>query len=218
MIDQESEDRAMLAGFHHEARRQIRRGLEAGYVVRSADDPEQFTKVWPLFVACARRKRFAMNRSLDSHLEMICLARPYQCARTYTVYSDGHAIGAAFVVRDRNTAFALRATAELRKPSCSALLHWVAMRDMFRAGVRYYSLGPANPPVSRFMDRFSPRRVLCPPPVTVEIAPRFCRIWQTALPILVAIAPGLRRMAQRGAPKNGLAMETPRHNHDTSSL
>lgn len=205
VIDQTGEDRAMLAGFHREARRQIRRGLEAGYVVRSSDDPEQFGKVWPLFVACANRLRFAMNRSLDAHLEVIRLARPYQCARTYTVYSDGHAIGAAFVVRDRNTAVAVRATAELRKPSCSALMHWAAMREMFHAGVRYYSLGPTNLPVSRFKDRFSPHRVLCPPPVTVEIAPRFCRIWRTALPILVAIAPGLRRMARPGAPKNGLA-------------
>lgn len=196
MIDQKSEDRAMLAGFHHEARRQIRRGLEAGYVVRSSDGPDQFAEAWPLFVACSKRKRFTINRSVESHLDLIRLARPYQCARTYTVYSDAHAVGAAFVVRDRNTAVALRATAELRKPSCSALMHWVAMRDMFRAGVRYSSLGPTGPPVSRFIDRFFPRRVLCPPQVTVEIAPRFCRIWRATLPALVAIAPGLRWLAR----------------------
>jgi len=199
VIDQKSEDRAMLAGFHHEARRQIRRALEAGYVVRSSDSPEQFAEAWPLFVACSKRKQFTMNRPVESYLEMIRLARPYECARTYTVYSDGHAIGAAFVVRDRNTAVALRAAAELRKPNCSALMHWVAMRDMFHAGVRYYSFGPASPPVSRFKDRFSPRRVLCPPPVTVEIAPRFCRIWHATLPALVAIAPGLRWLARTAA-------------------
>jgi len=192
VIDQESDDRAMLAGFHREARRQIRRGLEAGYVVRSSDGPEQFAEAWPLFLACSKRKRFTMNRSVESYLDMIRLARPHQCARTYTVYSDGRAIGVTFVVRDRNTAVALRAVAELRKPSCSALMHWVAMRDMFHAGARYYSLGPASLLVSRFKGRFSPRRVLCPPPVTVEIATRFCRIWRTVLPILVAIAPGLR--------------------------
>ncbi len=160
VIDQGGEDRAMLAGFHREARRQIRRGLEAGYIVRSSDSPEQFAEAWPLFVACSKRKRFAMNRSLESYLEMIRLARPYECARTYTVYSDGHAIGAAFVVRDRDTAVALRAAAELKKPSCSALMHWVAMRDMFHSGARYYSLGPASR-VNRFKGRFSPRRVLC---------------------------------------------------------
>jgi len=196
VIDQKRDDRAMLAGFHREARRQIRRGLEAGYVVRSSDGPEQFTEAWPLFVACSKRKQFTMNRPMESYLEMIRLARPYECARTYTVYSDGQAIGATLVVRDRNTAVALRAAAELRKPSCSALMHWVAMRDMFHAGVRYYSFGPASPPVSRFKDRFFPRRVLYPPPVTVEIAPRFCRIWRAALPSLVAIAPGLRWLAR----------------------
>jgi hypothetical protein len=210
VIDQKSDDLAMLAGFHREARRQIRRGLEAGYVVRSSDGPEQFAEAWPLFVNCAKRKRFTMNRSVGTHLDLIRLARPYQCARTYTVYSDGHAIGAAFVVRDRDTAFVLRAAAGLRKPSCSALMHWVAMREMFHAGVRYYSLGPAGPPVSRFKDRFFPRRILCPPPVTFEIAPRFCRIWHTVLPILVAIAPGLRRMFRGGAPRNDSQIGTPR--------
>ena len=127
------------------------------------------------------------------------MARPHECARTYTVYSEGRAIAAALVVRDRNTAVALRAAAELRKPSCSALLHWVAMRDMFHAGVRYYSFGSASPPVSRFKDRFSPRRVVCPPPVTVEIAPHLCRMWYAALPCLVAIAPALRWLARAAA-------------------
>ncbi len=198
-IDQKSDDRALLAGFHREARRQIRRGLEAGYSVRSSDGPEQFTEAWPLFVACSKRKQFTMNRPMESYLEMIRLARPYECAHTYTVYSDGQAIGATLVVRDRNTAVALRAAAELRKPSCSALMHWVAMREMFHAGVRYYSLGPAGPPVSRFKDRFSPRRVLCPPPVTVKIAPRLCSMWNAALPGLVAIAPGLRWLARQAS-------------------
>ncbi len=196
VIDQKGEDRTMLAGFHREARRQIRRGLEAGYVVRSSDGPEQFAEAWSLFLACSKRKQFTMNRSLESYLEMIRLARPYECARTYTVYSDGRAIGAAFVVRDRNTAVALRAVAEFRKPSCSALMHWVAMRDMFHAGVRYYSLGAQHPPVTRFKSRFSPRRVLCPPPVTVEIAPRFCRIWHATLPALIGIVPAFRWLAR----------------------
>lgn len=207
VIDQKSDDRAMLAGFHREARRQIRRGLEAGYVVRSSDGPEQFAAAWPLFVAFSRKKRFAMNRSLESYLEMTRLAGPHGCTRTYTVFSNGQAIGATLVVRDGNTAVALLAAAELTKPSCSALMHWVAMRDMFHAGVPYYSFGPAGPPVSRFKDRFSPRRVLCPPPVTVEIAPRFCRIWHAALPALVAIAPGLRWLARTAVVRRFLRVE-----------
>lgn len=78
-----------------------------------------------------------MSQSVGSYLDLIRMARPYHCARTYTVYYDGHAIGAAFWVRDRDTAMVLRAAAELRKPSCSALMHWVAMKDLFHAGVRY---------------------------------------------------------------------------------
>ena len=196
VIYQKGDDRATLAGFHREARRQIRRALEAGYVVRSSDGPEPVAEAWPIFAACSKRKRFPLLWPVESYLEMTRLARPHECARTYTVYSEGRAIAAALVVRDRNTAIALRAAAELRKPSCSALLHWVAMRDMFRAGVRYYSFGPASPPVSRFKDRFSPRRVLCPPPVTVEIAPLLCRMWNAALPGLVAIAPALQWLAR----------------------
>lgn len=199
VIDQKGDDRATLAGFHREARRQIRRALEAGYEVRSADGPEPVAEAWPILAACSKRKGFPMHWPVESYLEMTRLARPHECARTYTVYSEGRAIAAALVVRDRNTAVALRAAAELRKPSCSALLHWTAMRDMFRAGVRYYSFGSASPPVSRFKDRFFPRRVVCPPPVTVEIAPRLCRMWNAALPGLVALAPALRWLARAAA-------------------
>jgi hypothetical protein len=209
VIDQKDEDRATLAGFHREARRQIRRALEAGYAVRSSDGPEQFAEAWQLFLACSKRRRFTMNRSAESYLDMIRLARPYGCARTYTVYSNGLAIGAALVVRDKDTAIALRAAAELRKPSCSALLHWVAMRDMFRTGVSCYSVGPSGPPVSLFKDRFSPRRVLCLPPVTVQVSPHLCRIWRVALPSLITIAPGLRWLARRDVVRQVLRVEGP---------
>jgi hypothetical protein len=192
VIDEKGDDQAILAGFHREARRQIRRALDAGYVVHSSDGPEHVAEAWAIIAACSRRKRFTLHWPVELYLAMTGLARPHKCARTYTVYSEGRAIGAAFLVRDRDTAVALRAGAELKKPSCSALMHWVAMRDMFRAGVRHYSFGPVSPPVSRFKDRFSPRRVLCPPPVTVEIVPRFCRIWYTILSCLVAMAPALR--------------------------
>lgn len=40
-------------------------------------------------------------------LDMIRMARPHECVRIYTVYSDGHATGTAFVVRDRDTAVRL---------------------------------------------------------------------------------------------------------------
>jgi hypothetical protein len=196
VIDQKDEDATTLASFHRETRRQIRRALEAGYTVRSSDGPDQFAEAWPLFLACSKRNRFTMNRSAESYLDMIRLARPVECVRTYTVYSDGQAIGAALVVRDKDTAIALRAAADLRNPSCSALVHWVAMRDMFRRGVRHYSFGPASPPVSRFKDRFSPRRVLSHPPVTVQISSHFCRIWRAALPALIAVAPALRWLAR----------------------
>jgi lipid II:glycine glycyltransferase (peptidoglycan interpeptide bridge formation enzyme) len=207
VIDQKNDDRTMLAGFHREARRQIRRAIDEGYVVRSSHTPEEFAAAWPLFVTCSKRKRFAMKGSLESYLKKIRLAGPHGCTSTYTVFSNGQAIGAALVMRDRDTAVALLAAAELRKPSCSALMHWVAMRDMFHAGVRYYSLGPASPPFGRFKDRFSPRRVLCPPSVTVEIAPRFCRIWQMAFPVLVAITPGLRWMAHTAAARQLFRVE-----------
>lgn len=196
VVDNKGGERATLNGFHREARRQVRRALEAGYVVRSSDDPDQVTEAWPIFAGCSRRKGFPMHWPMESYLEMTRLARRHACVRIYTVYSGERAIAAALVVRDKNTAVALRAASELTKPSCSALLHWTAMQDVFRAGVRSYSFGSASPPVSRFKDRFHPRRVLCPPPVTVEMNPSFCRIWHAVLPGLVAVAPALRWLAR----------------------
>jgi len=209
VVDQKDDDEETLAGFHREARRQIRRAIEAGYLVRSSDSWEQVAEAWPIFTACSRRKRFPVLWPVESYLEMARLARPHECARTYTVYSEGQAIAAALVVRDRNTAVALRAAAELQKPSCSALLHWAAMRDMFRTGVRFYSFGPASPPVSQFKERFAPRRVASPPPVTVEIAPRFCSLWNAALPGLVAIAPVLQWLARLAAVRSPSRPEGP---------
>src|ERR1039458_7009124 len=48
VIDQKNDDRVMLAGFHREARRQIRRAMDKGYVVRSSHIPEEFAAAWPL--------------------------------------------------------------------------------------------------------------------------------------------------------------------------
>lgn len=76
-------------------------------MVCSSDRPEQYAEAWRLFVACSMRKEFTIGRLGDTCLDMIRMARPHECVRIYTVYSDGHATGTAFVVRDRDTAVRL---------------------------------------------------------------------------------------------------------------
>jgi hypothetical protein len=62
-------------------------------------------------------------------------------------------------------------------PAC--LVHWVAMRDFYREGVRYYSLGNENQGgLQIFKNKFRPRRIEYPPIRTVVINPVLYRLWK----------------------------------------
>ena len=189
IVDQLEEDERMLASFDREARRKIRRASEAGYQIESSSFPDAIDEVWPLYRASALRKGYSLRRPRIAYKEMVRLAQPHGCARVYKVNLDGRLVETCLVFRDRETAFcvlaAMDAEALRNLPSPSVLMHWRAMRDFFRMGARRYNFSWGGGSLARFKNQFSPRLQTYPPPVTLILRPRVCRVWlDVIMPLL----------------------------------
>ena len=157
-------------------------------------------EVWPLSAGCARRKGFRLNRPLASHLDLMRLARPYQCACLCTVELKGKPVGACLTLRDRTTAWRLLAALDPEtlqgQPSPSVPMHWRVMRDLYRVGLVHYNFGPGAGGVGQFKQQFAPRRSECPPPVCLAINERlYVRGLRGVLPVSRVVEPALRTLA-----------------------
>jgi lipid II:glycine glycyltransferase (peptidoglycan interpeptide bridge formation enzyme) len=131
----------------------------------------------------ARKGRRIYNRRCSSYERLAELARSYRCCRVYLVRAGERLVQGIMVVRDGSTAHyvigAVDVAALDRAVSPACLLHWVAMRDFYREGVRYYSLGNDNRGgLQIFKNKFRPRRFEYPPIRTVVINPGLYRIWK----------------------------------------
>jgi hypothetical protein len=191
IVEQVEDDAQMLAKFQPVARRKIRKATEVGYDLRVSDSPEALINVWPLFLALSDRKGFRY-RPLASYLDLIRLAQPHQSARLYTAYLGQKPIEAILIVRDRMTSHymsgALDVNALQGEASPSCLLHWQAMRDFFRLGVKYYNLGTRSGTVYQFKSQFRPLEKIGSPPVTLVISPGMYRLWSA---LVLRLAPSL---------------------------
>ncbi|MFB3812897.1 MAG: lipid II:glycine glycyltransferase FemX [Terriglobales bacterium] len=190
VVDQLQYDGAMLAEFDREARRKICRAEEAGYTIQFDDRPETLASNWGTFLECSRRRQFHFHRGLEHYLKLLELARPHNCARVYTASLNGRALAASLVVRDRDTAFCYLAALDVSglegRPTPAFLLHWRAMRDLYKVGVCHYNFGPGTGKVGFFKQQFSPRTITYPPPVTLVTNRFLYALW-------CAVLPGLRR-------------------------
>lgn len=195
----QQDERQTLSGFQPVARRKIRRASEAGFAIEATDDPQRLVEVWPLFAALAERKHFTF-RPLTSYVELLRLGRGADAARLYIARLDRMPVGAILVIRDRDTAYyisgALDTAALERKPgtpSPACLLHWHAMQDACRAGVRLYHLGSRSGSVYRFKRQFRPEERESPPPVNLVLNPPAYAVWLQCVGWLSALWPRVSR-------------------------
>jgi hypothetical protein len=187
-----------LASFDREARRKIRRAIEAGYEFRSDDSPEALAQLWPLYQECSQRKHFRLERPLSVYMEMLRLARPHDCARIYSVWLNGKVVGSTLVVRDRTSAHCVLAAFDAAHRQSAAFLHWMSMRNMYRLGAHRYNLAPGPGSLARFKQQFTRRTVAYPGPLTVVLKENWFRVWSTAVfPVAKSLRPMLRSIVSR---------------------
>jgi hypothetical protein len=201
IVEQDDNEEDTLARLHREARRKIRRGTEAGYRFRSDDSPLALQQSWALYQECARRKHFRLERPLSFYLELMRGAQFHNRARLYSVTLNGRTVGSTLIVRDRTTAHCLLAAFDADHRGSAALLHWHAMRDMYRLGARRYNMGPGPGSLARFKSQFCEVPLRYPSPLTIVLKENWFRLWRTAfVPMAKQLHPMLRRIAfQRAA-------------------
>lgn len=186
VVVQSSDDAQMLSGFDREARRKIRRASEVGYEVRIGKSAADVERLWPVFTEFFRTKGIQFNRPASRAVEAARGAEHDGCVRVYSAWIDGRPIAANLVFRDRDTALCHFAALDLEalggRPSPSVLLHWEAMRDMYRSGTKFYNLENGSGTLMQFKQQFRPIRVEYPPPVTLVLNGPLYRLWSaTAL-------------------------------------
>jgi len=203
IITQADTDAAMLGSFQTVARRNIRAAEKAGYVIRRSDSPEDYGNVWPMFERLAETKGFDLtNRKLDAWLDVIEAASEHGCSALYTASLDGVCVSAVHLLRYGPTAEFMLGALDLellgKNPSPSALLHWTAMRDLYRSGCRYYNLGGPGDGVRnkvyQFKRKFRPEFRQTPPAITIVLNPLVYGCWDFA--VLKGWL-GLRRQVRR---------------------
>ena len=195
------EDESLLASFSQTARKQVRRASREGYEIRVEHKPDDFERVWPLFVAHGQRKRFS-HRPLASYFDLISLGAAYGFTQLYTAYLGAKPVEAVLVCRDRKTAYGVVAALDVEaikgKHTPSFLLYFHAMHNLWSLGCTKYSLGTKSGDVFEFKSRFHPDITVRPPPMTMVVNKALFSLWTLGLPILPVLRRLIRRVISRG--------------------
>ena len=124
-----------------------------------------------MFERLSQRKGFRLYRPLNGWMDMIARASPNKCARLYSASLGSKTVQAIMVVRDAKTAEYMLGALDVhqleKNPSPTCLLHWHAMRDVYRLGCTTYNLGAPSGIVYQSKRKFRPVHQVPPPPVTV---------------------------------------------------
>lgn len=186
IVEQADTDASMLRNFQSIARRNIRAGEKAGFVICRSDSPDEYREMWPMFERLAKKKGFDLtDRSLDAWLDVIEAAREHGCSVLYTASLNGVCVSAIHLLRYGSTVEFMLGALDLEllgeNPSPSALLHWTAMRDQYRSGCKYYNFGGPGDGITnkvyQFKRKFRPELRTAQPPVTVVLNPFAFAIW-----------------------------------------
>jgi lipid II:glycine glycyltransferase (peptidoglycan interpeptide bridge formation enzyme) len=183
----------MLSGFQKIARQEIKAAREYGYEIQRTQDSRLLREIWHIFQDQGSRKGINYG-SVNSYALLMDEAKPHSLASLYRARLSGKVVYAALICRGSNSAYhligALDRGAMRDAPTPSCLLHWTAMRDLYRQGVAEYNLGTRSGPVYTFKRKFRPEERAVPPPVSVICSPVKFRLWTA----LVNIHLGLQKL------------------------
>jgi lipid II:glycine glycyltransferase (peptidoglycan interpeptide bridge formation enzyme) len=184
IVEQVDDEEEMLRRFQAVARRNIKKAVQVGYEIKADNSPDFFEEIWPLFTKLATRKQL-QYRPLNSYLDIIEKARHWGGVGIYAAYRDGIPVQAILVLRDRTTAHYISGALDIESmrnevsPSC--LIHWTAMRDFFKRGVKYYSLGTRSGPVYQFKRKFRPTEKIIPAALTLITRKPLYLLWKATI-------------------------------------
>lgn len=187
VVPQESDDEELLMSFSKGLRYDIRKARDAGFTVARAHDVESLRELWPLVEAMDERKgRRIYRRSLHSYEKLVDLAAATEAAAIYSIWVDAQPVQLLLLVRDRETSHYVVGAMDLERlggrPSPSAFLHWTAMREASRAGVKRYNLGTEGDEGLRvFKMKFRPTKLTWEAPFTLILRPRRHSFWTWTL-------------------------------------
>ncbi len=195
VVAQHEDEEQTLAGFDREVRRKLRRASEMGYEIRTDDSADALAAAWHLYLDCARRKQFRIERPLSVYMETIRQARPHGCVGVYSAYLNGKLVGSNLVFRDATAAHSHIAAFDPEHRHAAVLLHWHAMRDMYRRGTRFYNMGPGPGTLAQFKQQFCEQPVSYPAAMTVVLNEPLFKIWRkTIFPVAKTLRPTLRKI------------------------
>ncbi len=195
-VEQSADEQQTLASLDREVRRKVRRAEESGCEFRAHNAIADLAAVWPMFVECARRKQFKLERPRSFYQDLMRRAAACDAVRLYSVKQSQQTVGSALVLRDGSTAHCLLAAFGPEHRYTAAFLHWRAMRDMYAQGAHTYNLGPGPGDLARFKRQFTRNTAAPPRPVTVVLNEDQFRLWsKLLLPLASKMRPWLRAAA-----------------------
>lgn len=187
IVEHRDTEQETLATFNETARRKIRKAADVGYEFRIATSKEDFDLAWDLFEKIAAKKQFNLSSKPKKVWKKIVeLGANNERARLYLCTYEGKLVAAQIIVNGgvvaEGTLSALDLDALEGKPSPSALLTWIAMRDAQELGCKYFDMGgPGDPKrnnyVFEFKRMFRPEGRVTPEPVCAVIHPIRHWIW-----------------------------------------
>jgi lipid II:glycine glycyltransferase (peptidoglycan interpeptide bridge formation enzyme) len=184
IVHQRPDESEMLSGFQKIARQEIKAAREYGYEIQITRDSRALCEIWHIFQKQGRQKGITYG-SVDKYALLMDKAKPQGLADLYVARLSGKVVYAALICKGSRSAYhligALDRDAMSDAPTPSCLLHWTAMRDVYRQGITEYNLGTRSGPVYAFKRKFRPEQREVPSPVSIICSPLKFHVWTALL-------------------------------------
>jgi hypothetical protein len=143
-------------GFSREWRKDLNKGLRAGFDISCSDRPDDFRKLAPLIGALTERKGFGLQQDCAFFEEVARASGPGEKFLIHLLHKDGELVAGQIAAYSGATAVGLlgAATPEGLRNHASRVVYWEVMETARSLGFPFYDLGgydeSENPDVFKF--------------------------------------------------------------------
>ncbi len=153
------DEESLLGGLSREWRKELKRGLRAGFEVRVSDRPEDFMLLDPLLKSLADRKDFELAQDCAFFARVAANASGPERFLVHLVSKEGELMAGQIAAYSGEIAVGLlgAASPEGLRTYASRVTYWEVMRTAREMGFSHYDLGgydpEENPDVFKFKKR-----------------------------------------------------------------